>query len=248
VATVAGDDLARASPRGAAVESSVDDAGAASLTGPRPPLSPQDACCMLRAARARTAILVEGWSDEAALEALARRRGWPLQAEGIVVVPIGGATNLGKFVQALGPQGLGAKLAGLYDLAEARHVQRALRPLALQAELTLPEVEALGFFACEADLEDELIRALGSTAVLHVLAATHELESFRRFQNQPNQRGRDTPAQLRRFMGTRAGRKIRYGSLLVDALTLERVPRALERVLEHARAAPVRAAGVVRPT
>lgn len=33
--------------------------------------------------------------------------------------------SLGTFVQALGPQGLGMKLAGLYDLAEFWHVQRA---------------------------------------------------------------------------------------------------------------------------
>jgi hypothetical protein len=45
--------------------------------------------------------LVEGWSDQAALEALARRRGRDLLAEGIVVVPIGGATNVQRFVQAL---------------------------------------------------------------------------------------------------------------------------------------------------
>jgi hypothetical protein len=62
-----------------------------------------------------------------------------------------------------------------------------------------------------------------------------ELASFRRFQEQPAQRGRDLHAQLRRFLGTRAGRKVRYGTLLVDALDLDRVPRALDAVLAHVR-------------
>jgi hypothetical protein len=57
--------------------------------------------------------------------------------------------------------------------------------------------------------------------------------SFRRFQDQPAQRGRDLHAQLRRFLGTRAGRKVRYGALLVDALELDRVPQALDRALAH---------------
>jgi hypothetical protein len=62
------------------------------------------------------------------------------------------------------------------------------------------------------------------------------LNSFRRFQEQPAQRGRRLHAQLRRFMGARARRKVRYASLLIDAIDLARVPRALELVLAHARA------------
>jgi hypothetical protein len=42
-------------------------------------------------------------------------------------------------------------------------------------------------------------------------------------------------AQLRRFMGTRSGRKIRYGSLLVDAIDLDRVPQGLYLALACAR-------------
>ena len=74
---------------------------------PRSPLDPDAARYLVSAAQARAAILVEGWSDQAALEALARRRGRDLLTEGIVVVPIGGASNMQRFVQALGPHGLG---------------------------------------------------------------------------------------------------------------------------------------------
>jgi hypothetical protein len=183
-------------------------------------------------ARAHAAILVEGWSDQAALEALARRRGRDLRAEGIVVVPIGGATNVERFVQALGPHGLRVRLAGLCDVAELRHVRRGLERAGVTASAG---TEDHGFYACDADLEDELIRALGTAAVERVLDAAGELVSFRRFQDQPAQRGRDLHAQLRRFLGTRSGRKVRYGALLVDALELDRVPRALDLALAHVR-------------
>ena len=188
---------------------------------------------MVTGVGAGAAILVEGWSDQAALETLAQRRGWNLQAAGVVVLPIGGATNIGKFVQALGPQGLKVRLAGLYDIGEERHIQRSLEHAGLGARRARADIEALGFFACHADLEDELIRALGASRVERVLDDQDELGSFRNFQKQPNQRERDHHAQLRRFMGTRAGRKIRYGSLLIDALELDRTPRALGLVLTH---------------
>lgn len=199
--------------------------------GPRPPVEPLDVAELFARTGVRSAVLVEGWSDQAAVEALARRRGLDLQAQGIAVVPIGGITNVGNFIQALGSQGLGLRLAGLCDAAEEPYLMRSLARVGLAHQATRAEAESLGFFICEADLEDELIRALGPPAVEQVLASEGELDSFRTFQHQPMQRAREWPAQLRRFMGTRARRKVRYGSLLVDALSLERVPRALDRVL-----------------
>ena len=193
--------------------------------GPRPPLSPAAAAESLARAGTRSALLVEGWSDQAAVETLARRQGLDLAAEGIGVVPIGGITNLGKFIQALGVQGLGLRLGGLCDAAEEPYLVRTLDRWLLSRQ---------GFFACHADLEDELIRALGIAAVEQVVAAEGELNSLRRFQDQPDQRGREAHAQLRRFMGTRARRKIRYGALLVEALNLEHVPAPLRQVLAFA--------------
>jgi hypothetical protein len=198
-------------------------------------MSAEAACELLMGANARSVILVEGWSDQAALESLALRRGWNLTAEGIGVVPMGGITNIGKFTEVLGPRGLGLRLAGLCDAAEEPYVMHTLHRLGLGRAPGREEAEALGFFVCEADLEDELIRALGTAAVECIIEAEGELESFRRFQDQPAQRGRSTHAQLRRFTGTRAGRKIRYGSLLMDALPLAHVPRALDLVLAYHR-------------
>ncbi len=203
--------------------------------GPRPPLLPAAARALALDADASAAILVEGWSDQAAIDALARRHAWDLRAEGILTLPIGGVTNLGAFIQALGASGLCLSLAGLCDAAEADYAMRTLERAGMATGLTRTGLEAIGFFVCEADLEDELIRALGPTAVESVIDAQGELDSFRRFQEQPAQRVRSLDAQLRRFMGTRAGRKVRYGSLLIDAIDLVRVPRALELVIAHAR-------------
>lgn len=203
--------------------------------GPRRPLTTDAARKLIVRGGAVVAILVEGWSDQAALEALAHRRSVDLAAERIAILPVGGATNTGKFLDALGTRGLGVRLAGLVDAKEEQQLWRDLESVGLGTNLSRLGAEALGFFVCEADLEDELIRALGTPAVERLLAVQGELESFRRFQNQPAQRAREDHAQLRRFMGTRARRKIRYGALLTNALDLHCVPRALDAVLAHAR-------------
>jgi hypothetical protein len=97
-------------------------------------------------------------------------------------------------------------------------------------------MEQLGFFVCDADLEDELIRTLGADGVEQVIRAAGEATIWHTFQRQPAQRGRTRLQQLRRFMGTKSGRKIRYGRLLVEALDLANVPRPLTGVVTRALA------------
>jgi hypothetical protein len=182
---------------------------------------------------ASSVVLVEGVSDQRAVEALAARQGRDLGGEGVVVVAIGGAGNLRRYLQELGPGGRGLRLAGLCDAGEAAEVARVLEQAGLGAGLDRAGLGALGFFVCDADLEDELIRALGPVAVEQVLDAEGELRSYRTFQKQVSQQGRTEQARLRRFMGTRGGRKVRYGRLLVDALDLEHVPPPLAQLLAH---------------
>jgi hypothetical protein len=181
----------------------------------------------------RTVVLVEGISDQAALEALAARRGRDLAAEGIAVVPMGGARNIRHFLELFGPRGLAVRLAGLCDAGEEGDFQRGLEWAGLGSNLSRADMEALGFYVCVADLEDELIRCLGAAGVEQVVEAQGELGSFRTFQQQPAWRARPSQEQLRRFIGTHSGRKIRYARLLVDALELTSVPRPLDRVLAH---------------
>jgi len=178
-------------------------------------------------------VLVEGVSDRCALEALAERRGRNLDAEGISVVPIGGAQSIGRFLNLFGPQGLDVRLAGLCDAAEEDEFQRGLERAGLGSNLRRGDMERLGFYVCVADLEDELIRALGVAAVEQVVDAQGDLGSFRTLQKQPAWQGRRHEEQLRRFMGSGGRRKIRYARLLVEALDLTQVPRPLDLVLAH---------------
>ena len=178
----------------------------------------------------RAVVLVEGTSDKQALEALAARRGRDLAAESVWVVPIGGAQAIGNVLAELGPGGRGVRLAGLCDAAEEHHFRRALERAGFGSDIGRDEMEALGFYVCEADLEDELVRSLGAAAVERVIDAEGEHASFRTFQKQLEKRGLTREAQLHGFMWNR---KIRYASLLVEALDLGNVPRPLDRVLAH---------------
>jgi Overcoming lysogenization defect protein-like, TOPRIM domain len=185
----------------------------------------------------RAVVLVEGTSDRAALETLAARRGRDLGSEGVTVVPIGGAQAIGRFLRRFGPQGLDVRLAGLCDVQEEWQFRRGLEGAGLGSDLTRADMELLGFFVCVADLEQELIRALGAAAVERVVDSEGDLGSFRTLQKQPAWRGRPVEEQLRRFMGSGGRRKFRYARLLVEALDLAHVPRPLDLVLAHVTAA-----------
>jgi hypothetical protein len=178
-------------------------------------------------------VLVEGTSDQVALAALAERHGRSLDAESVSIVPIGGAHAVGRFLDLFGPHGLDLRLAGLCDSAEEDDFRRGLEQAGLGSQRTRAELERLGFYVCVADLEDELIRALGVATVEEVVDAQGELGSFRTLQKQPAWRGRATEDQLRRFLGSGGGRKIRYARLLVGALDLDHVPRPLDLLLAH---------------
>ena len=180
----------------------------------------------------RTVVLVEGISDQLAVERLAYRAGRDLTAERIAVVAMGGATNVATFVKRFISEGDGVTLAGLCDVGEEPYFRRALERAGFGADLTREALEAFGFFVCVQDLEDELIRALGVDAVESIVERQGELERFRTFQKQPEWRARSRNEQLRRFLGTFAGRKIRYAPLLVGALDLTMIPRPLAGLLE----------------
>jgi hypothetical protein len=174
----------------------------------------------------RTVVLVEGVSDQVAVGALAELRGRDLAAEGVEVVAMGGATNIRHAVARYGPAGLGLRLACLCDAGEEAHFRRGLEG-----------VDALGCFVCDADLEDELIRALGVAAVERIIAEQGELASLRTLRKQEFHRGRRAEQQLHRFIGVRSGRKARYARLLVEALDAGQVPGPLDALLASLSAA-----------
>ena len=93
----------------------------------------------------RAVVLVEGSSDQCAVEALAERRGRNLDAEGISIVPIGGAQAIGRFLDHFGPKGLDTRLAGLCDAAEESDFRRGLERAGIGANLTRADMDELGF-------------------------------------------------------------------------------------------------------
>jgi len=189
------------------------------------------AMALPRAAAARAVVLVEGVSDQIAVETLARRHGRDLAGEGIAVLPASGAGGITRYLRLFGPEGTGARLAGLCDAAEEHIVRRGLAAAGLGSPGSRADLERLGFFVCVQDLEDELIRAAGTALAAEVLAAHGDLAAFRTIQRQPAWRGKDEAAQLRRFLGAGSQRKLRYARLLTEAIDPDRIPRPLEAVL-----------------
>ena len=158
----------------------------------------------------RTVVLVEGASDLAAVETAADVVKADL--DGVVVVPMGGAMSIRRFVSLLG----GVRVIGLCDVAERGHFERA---------------GVASIITCDPDLEYELMRALGNDAVLRVLEQEGDLAAFRVFQNQPAQRERSLDRQLHRFFGTIGGRKEKYGRALTAALPADGLPLPLLQLL-----------------
>ena len=162
-----------------------------------------------------TTILVEGESDKVAVEVIAERLGVE-----VTVVAAGGITNFGRH--------LGQAVGGLYDKPEARRLAGARGVAAC-------DLEEVGFFASDGDLEDELLRAVGVEAVLELVEAEGDLGRFRTMQQQPEWRGQPVHDQLRRWLGAGAGRKIRYARLLAERLELSALPPPIARLMGYLR-------------
>ena len=160
-------------------------------------------------------ILVEGITDRIALEAVARKLGRDLGADGVAIVSIGGAQAIRRAAALHDDE----HVVGLCDAPEARWFRRVL---------------GAATYVCVENLEDELIRALGPERVEAVLAEQGDLETFRNFQNQPAWRGRPVEAQLRRWFHAADRRATRYPPLLIEALTPAEIPEPLAGVVRAA--------------
>lgn len=136
---------------------------------------------------------------------------------------MGGATSIRHF---LAPA-TGERLPGLCDEAEAPGILRALD----RAGVRGGGLGDRGFQVCRTDLEDELVQALGTDAVLGVVEAQGQLASFGRLQHQPVLQDRPLVHQLRRLLAGRSGHKVTYARLLVEALPPGAAPAPLARLL-----------------
>lgn len=142
--------------------------------------------------QAGAVVLVEGWSDLAAVEVLVTAREVDLASTAII--SMGGVTNVGHLMAALAEGCPTADIAVLCDAAELDVVRQAA-----------PAVPTL---ACHRDLEGELIRAAGTDMVVEVLHAMGDGRGLTTFRRQPSQLGVPLSQGLHRFLGIRSGRKI----------------------------------------
>ncbi|HEX6499061.1 MAG TPA: TOPRIM nucleotidyl transferase/hydrolase domain-containing protein [Micromonosporaceae bacterium] len=204
------------------------------VSGPAAPIR-ATAHALTKVDNAVALVLVEGISDQIALETAAVCRGRDLEAERIVIVPIGGAHAIRGVLTRLGRLGTGLRLAGLCDVNEEAIFRSGLVAAGVAAPRTRADLESLGFYVCVDDLEDELIRAVGTAAVEALFDSQGDLGSFRSLQSQPAWRGRQPAAQMRRFLGSGSRRKLRYARLLVEAAVgRDTLPRPLDALLAAA--------------
>ncbi|MBD8871177.1 hypothetical protein [Nocardioides donggukensis] len=185
---------------------------------------------------AEVVVLLEGRSDVAAVRNLLADGDLAAQRHRVELVDMGGVTNVRSRLDELADRRPAARVLGLCDAADTRFVVRALTAHGLPVEAAA-DLPAVGFHVCEADLEEELIRALGVDRVLAVLDRHDLRERFETFRQQPAWQGRPVSAQLRRFAGVASGRKELLAGALAAALTPDRVPGPLRRLLDDLRAA-----------
>ncbi|OSC50054.1 hypothetical protein B5181_40505, partial [Streptomyces sp. 4F] len=121
-----------------------------------------------------------------AVDALAAHHGRDLAAEGVCVLAMGGAMSVGRFAGLLGPSGLDLRLTGLCDERERGYYVRAL---------DRADASPHDLFVCTADLEDELIRALGEERVTELIEEEGDLRPLQTFLRQPAQQGRPARQQ-----------------------------------------------------
>ena len=189
--------------------------------------------------RMRSVVFVEGPTDELALALAARRSGNDLANEGISIVPINGAHALGRHLARVAemPE---TRFAGLYDEGEEDVIRRHLERAGYGAGLDRRRLEALGFFACCADLEEELIRAAGRVIVASVIEREGDARAWQTFRKQYTWRERPVEEQFRRFIRSASERNGRYIRAMIEAIEPERLPRPLLSVLDHVTGADAR--------
>lgn len=175
-------------------------------------------------------VLLEGVSDVAAVRAVAKRLDVDLSS--VQLVDLGGVTNVRRVLLEIVRTRPGTGVLGLCDAGEVRFVLRALdmAGLGVAHERELP---SRGFFVCHADLEEELIRALGTARTVAVIERLGLGTKLATLQQQPAWQGRPLADQLHRFCGVASGRKELLAGALAAELEPSEVPVPLRQLAER---------------
>ena len=164
-------------------------------------------------------VLVEGRSDQAAVEVLFGHDALDSERLDVAVVSMGGATNLVTHLERFA--GKAERIAVLCDAGEEAYVRRMIEADGVSA----------GVFVCRSDLEDELVRAVGLEFMLDFIDRQGEGRRFRTMQKQPDQRDQPVSHHVHNFFGIFSGRKLRYARDLASELNPSDVPEPLQRLV-----------------
>lgn len=181
---------------------------------------------------ARIVVLLEGPSDVAAVRALMEAQG--IDPGPVELVSLQGVTNVGRVLKEVRLLRGEVDVVGMCDAAETRFVEKAL------VEDGLPVADAsdlpvYGFFVCEADLEEELIRALGAERAQDALVAAGLGGKLDALKTQEAWAGRPLAEQIHRFCGVASGRKELAAAILAGALDADEVPEPIAMLLDRIR-------------
>lgn len=176
-------------------------------------------------------VLVEGASDVAALAAFMAARG--VSSARVELVNLHGVTNIRTALVAAHGRTPAPVVLGLYDAAEEHVVRRGLIAVGVDVDQGALPLEGAGFFVCSADLEEELIRALGPDGVTEVIEALGLGGKLATLQQQSAWRERPFAEQVHRFCGVASGRKIMIAGQMAEAVPASRVPRPIRLLLDR---------------
>lgn len=182
----------------------------------------------------RKVVLLEGVSDIAAVTAAAAAQ--QLELDDVELVDLGGVTNVQRELIELTRAGSEFEILGLCDAPEVRFVEHALREIGC-AVRDPSDLAGYGFFVCQADLEEELIRALGATQTVHIIEHLGLGQKLATMRQQPAWQDRPLPEQLHRFCGVASGRKELLAGALSAALDPSHLPDPLLQLVDRIAAA-----------
>lgn len=182
----------------------------------------------------RKVVLLEGVSDIAALTAVAATRGIAL--DHVQLVDLGGVTNVRRELSELRHGSVDLEILGMCDAPEVRFVEQALNEIGCSVR-DASDLSSYGFFICHADLEEELIRALGTERAMAVVEDLRLDAKLATLRQQPAWQDRPLAEQLHRFCGVASGRKELLAGALAAALEPDEVPAPLHGLIDRIAAA-----------
>jgi predicted ATPase len=178
---------------------------------------------------ARQVVFVEGITDYQAVRAVAAKLGRNLDAEGVAVVALDGAASLATFLQIMGPYGLDLPVCGICDVDYEADWCSDLTAVGLTVA-SRQDLNALGFYVSDRDLEDELLTAIGTTAAQMVFANEGATARFQSYAQQPANQGKTLHDQIRGFVQSK---KVYWTPRLAAAVTPAAVPSSIQDLLNH---------------